>query len=156
MALELVTAPTDEPIKLNEAKAFLHYWESDQDAEIIGAIKDARNYVETWTEKQLVTATWKLYLDAFPAASDSIDVPLPPLKLVNSIKYIDTAGVEQTWASSKYKSDTATKPGLPPPLTRPPYSMGLIGAECRRSESGSSPSEGVGPPLVTELITVGM
>jgi len=47
------------------------------------------------------------YLDSFPA---TIRAPYPPLVIVTSIKYIDTAGDEQTLDSSKYRIDTDSEP----------------------------------------------
>jgi uncharacterized phiE125 gp8 family phage protein len=48
-----------------------------------------------------VTQSWELTLDEFPIAA--IDVPLPPLQSVQSIKYVDTAGVLQTLAAENYQ-----------------------------------------------------
>ena len=38
-------------------------------------------------------------------------VPVPPLQSVTSIKYLDTAGAEQTLASYTYRVDAVREPG---------------------------------------------
>lgn len=66
--------------------------------------------VEEETRQQLYTATYRLYLDAFPAV-DEIVLPRPPLQAVTAVKYL-LAGVEQTLAPAKYTVDPpGSKPG---------------------------------------------
>ena len=67
--------------------------------------------------RALLTQTWTLQLDDFPCETwddpyAGIRVPLPPLQSVSSITYLDTAGAEQTLATSVYAVDTASQPGI--------------------------------------------
>jgi uncharacterized phiE125 gp8 family phage protein len=73
-------------------------------------IKAARIQAENYTLHALVTQTLELVLDAFPTGG--IELPMPPLQSVTSIKYIDDDGVEQTLGASLYSVDTDTIPGL--------------------------------------------
>ena len=57
---------------------------------------------EERTGRQLVTATWTLKLDAFPAHEAPIELPKAPLQSVTHVKYYDTAGVLQTLSSALY------------------------------------------------------
>lgn len=116
--LVLVTAPTEEPITLPEAKAFLRVESGDteQDGVIAAFISGARRYVEHQTNRKLITQTWKLLLDEFPCRTGrdpyaSIDLPHPPLQSVTSIEYMDVEGNPQTLATSVYLVDTGTLPG---------------------------------------------
>lgn len=102
------TAPATEPVTLAEAKAAIQVEVTDDDTVITNLIKSARAYIEALTGRQLVTATYDLFLEKFPK---EIIVPLPPLQSVTSLKYVDTAGVEQTLASSDYQVDTNDTPG---------------------------------------------
>jgi len=115
VAQQLVTPPYAEPIHLAEAKLWLKQEETADDALIEQAIADARREVEDRLSQQLVAATWKLLLDEFPSGlgdgDDAIRPPLPPLISVSSIKYIDTAGVQQTLAAADYLVDAASRPG---------------------------------------------
>ena len=59
-------------------------------------IATARDFFESETQIQLLTATWELRLDGFPRCGEPIYLPLPPVREVLSLKYIDTDGTEQT------------------------------------------------------------
>jgi uncharacterized phiE125 gp8 family phage protein len=105
------TAPTDEPLTLVEAKEHLRVDDAADDDLIANQRKAARVYVETVLGRQLMLATWNLYLDSFPSGDTPIYVPLPPLLSVVSITYVDTDGVSQTEASTVYTVDTDREPG---------------------------------------------
>lgn len=101
--LELKTAPGSEPITTTTAKSHLRVSVADDDTLIDNLVKAAREYAETATRRALITQTWLLKAGGFPSLSNAvIHVPLPPLQSVTSIKYVDTNGDSQTWASSKY------------------------------------------------------
>jgi uncharacterized phiE125 gp8 family phage protein len=72
-------------------------------------IRSARIAAERITKRALVTQTWDLYLDRFPAWEQYI--PLPKTQSVASVKYIDTNGAEQTLAADQYLVDTKSEPG---------------------------------------------
>jgi uncharacterized phiE125 gp8 family phage protein len=76
-----------------------------EDTLITSLIKSARQWVEKYLNRQLITATWYLYLDAFPAV-DYIRLPLPPLQSVTAITYTDTDGTAHTLAATEYDVDT--------------------------------------------------
>ncbi len=108
MSLKLVTAPADEPVTLIEAKDHLKEETTANDAIISDAIVDARQWAEEYTGRQFVTATWDWFLDGF---CPSFSVPLPPLQSVTSVKYLDTAGAEQTLDAATYRVDAVSEPG---------------------------------------------
>lgn len=106
----LVTAPTAEPIDLDDAKRHLRVDHSDDD-ELIGAlIPAARLYVENATERALMTQTWDMKRDAFPSSGCAIRLFKPPVSAVTSIVYVDADGVSQTWDSSNYRTSLPTGP----------------------------------------------
>lgn len=107
----LNTAPTVEPVSLDEARLHRHVDAPAEDGWITRRIKTARRYVETITHRQLVTATWELILDRFPASGKAIRLPYPPAQSVTSIEYYDTDGDEQTWDSGEYRVDSDSEPG---------------------------------------------
>jgi len=107
LALTLFTPPDDEPVSLAEAKLHLRETGIDQDGRIVSLIKAARQYVEVYLWRTLIETEFDWYLDCFPA---EFLVPRPPLISVTSIKYVDTAGVEQTLSASLYRVDTASEP----------------------------------------------
>lgn len=110
-ALKQTVAPVEEPLTTAEAKAHLLVTHSDDDTLIARQIVAARRWVEQQTQRQLVTASWRLSLDDFPRCGDRImEVPRPPLVSVTSITYYDEDGNSQTLASSKYVVDSDSEP----------------------------------------------
>lgn len=107
------TAPATEPITLIEAKKQVEVAIGDtrHDAHLMRLVSAARRRFEERTGRQLVTATWDLYMDRFPASDDAILLPKPPLQSVTSIVYTDTSGTSQTWASSNYVVSASREPG---------------------------------------------
>lgn len=76
-----------------------------EDTLLTSLILAAREYAENYLNRALCTQTWELILDDWPG-KDYIDIPLPPLQSITSIKYKDTAGVESTFENTKYIVDT--------------------------------------------------
>lgn len=112
MSLTIVTPPAEEPVSLTEAKNHLRVDLSDDDSLISALIVAAREHAEAITRRAFITQTLKLSLDAFPANNGPIYVPMPPLQSVNSLKYFDTDGVEQTLNEGKdYLVDNESEPG---------------------------------------------
>lgn len=105
----LVTAPTEEPVSLDEMKLYLRVVVADDDSLIRGLIQAAREWLSAALDRQLVTATWRLKLPDFWGTT--LEVPYPPLISVGSITYLDTAGVSQTLSSSYYVVQVTTTPG---------------------------------------------
>jgi uncharacterized phiE125 gp8 family phage protein len=100
-SLSLVTAPTGEVIDLATVKSHCRVDLSDEDALFIDQyIPEAEQHVEVVTNRQLRTATYEMTLDGWPCW---IEVPKPPLRAVTFVKYVDTAGVTQTLATSQYQ-----------------------------------------------------
>ena len=109
MPRQLVTPPTAEPITLAEAKQQRRVTTTADDPLIDGLIVAARDWAERFTGRALMTQTWDYFLDAFP---DAIELQLPPLQSVTSVKYVDTNGMEQTLATTEYTVDAAAERGL--------------------------------------------
>ncbi len=104
-----VTAPTEEPITLEEARLAAHITTTSDDNHINLVISAATRQYEHETRRQMTTATYDYFLDSFP--TDAIEIPLPPLASVTTVKYFDADGVEQTLAATVYDTDTSTEPG---------------------------------------------
>lgn len=106
--LTLQTGPETEPITDAEAKAHLRITHNDDDQYIATLITAARQHVENYTRRALITQTWDYYLDTFP---DCINLPMPKLQSVYAITYTDTNGATQTLSSTVYTVDTDAVPG---------------------------------------------
>lgn len=79
------------------------------DPEIGRFIAAARDRAEVATQRAILTQTWELVRDAFPA-EDWIELPRPPLVSVTSVKYRDAAGALQTWGASNYVVEAPAGP----------------------------------------------
>lgn len=108
-ALQQTIAPTVEPLRLSEAKLHLRVDYDDDDALIGSLILAAREYCENKTNRQFITATYVMSLDAFP--SEGISIPRAPLQSIINISYYDLNGDSQTLASSVYRVDSSSEPG---------------------------------------------
>lgn len=112
MNLRLVTDATSEPITTAQAKTHCNISGDTDNTYVDILIKAARQSVEKLTDRAILTQTWKLYLDNFPANSDTpIPLPYSPLISVTHIKYYDTDDTQQTWDSDYYQADIASEPG---------------------------------------------
>ena len=103
-------APAAEPVSVIEAKEHLRVDIGDDDTLIEALITAAREYVEQGSRRALVTQTWRLNLDQFPAGPE-IELPRPPLQSVTSVTYRDSDGTTNTLSSSIYEVDTDSTPG---------------------------------------------
>jgi len=110
MGLSLITPPVGEPITTAEAKEHLIVTETDDDSYIAALISAATLKLENDTSRRFLTQTWDYYMDEFPD-SDELILPYPPLQSITSIKYLDTNGVEQTFAAADYIVDTYSEEG---------------------------------------------
>lgn len=106
---KLITAPTKEPITLQEAKDNSRVVGDSDDSIVSEQIVAARAWVEGYIRRALLTQTWELYLNEFPGC---IKLPHPPLQSVTWIKYVDTDGVEQTLGGSEYSVYSQNEPAL--------------------------------------------
>lgn len=104
----LVTGPDHEPIDLDEAKAHLNIDSTDDDVYISALITAAREWVENFTQRALITQTWYYYVDSFRR---EIVLPFPKLRSVTAITYVDTNGDTQTLSSTVYTADAYKEPG---------------------------------------------
>lgn len=110
MGLVMVTGPAEEPVSVEEAKLHLRVSTAADDALIGYLIAAAREWVETFCRRALVTQTWDLFLDAWPTG-DQIVLSYPPLRSVTSVQFHRADGTSGTVSSLEYVVDTASEPG---------------------------------------------
>lgn len=103
MQFKVVTPVSVEPVTIAEAllQCKVDADDTTHNALITSLITAAREFAEHYTGRALAAQTLQGALDSFPAC-DYIDLPMPPVSAVTSIKYTDTAGAEQTLSSSAY------------------------------------------------------
>jgi len=111
--LAQTTAPASEPRDVVELKQHIRQDISDEDDYLGSLISASRQWIEMYLGRQLITATWTLTLDAFPA-DGVMELPRPPLLTVASVKYYDVARVQQTFAASGYHTHVFAGPEAGP------------------------------------------
>jgi uncharacterized phiE125 gp8 family phage protein len=104
MNLTLFTAPTTEPLTLDEVKSFLRIDSSLDDIYIYSLIVAARKYCENFQNRAYITQTWELSLEDWP--SEVIELPKGNLQSITSVIYKDSTGVSTTISTSDYVVST--------------------------------------------------
>lgn len=99
----VITEPTVEPITLAEAKTHLRVNNSLENDLITALIVAARQWVEGYTMRPLMTQTLQANYDYL--TTTEILLNKFPIQSITSVKYIDLSGTEQTIDSSTYTTD---------------------------------------------------
>lgn len=105
----VIAEPMIEPLTRVQAKANLRSTSSAEDTLVDAIIAGARRHAESFVGRKLVQQTRRLYLDCFPTR---IKLLCAPLRAVQSVQYLDTAGAVQTVATTVYRVDKASEPGV--------------------------------------------
>jgi uncharacterized phiE125 gp8 family phage protein len=119
--LSLVAAPSLEPVSLAEVRLHLRVDDVAEDALIDSLRVAAREYVENFTGRKLITQTWDQKQDGF--CGHCIELPFAPLISVTSISYVDNNGDTQVWPSPNYTVDAPTGPFAMPGRIVPAYGV---------------------------------
>ena len=126
--VSVTSAPTSEPISIDDVKLAAKIDGSAEDALVLRIAKASREYVEKCLNRALITQTLKLSLDAFPTnvngsmnfdernlgpapatitQTPAIDLPMGPIQSISSVKYWDSTNTQQTFDSANYYLDAA-------------------------------------------------
>jgi len=107
MNWQVTKRPSVEPVSRTEIKLHLRV-DSTADDTLIDALNTAaREWCETYEGRSYMAQTITLNMDSF----SGVEIPRPPLITVDSVKYYDTSGDQQTLASTYYTVDTMSEPG---------------------------------------------
>jgi uncharacterized phiE125 gp8 family phage protein len=121
----LIDGPDNEPVSLTEAKSHLRVDADTEDDLISGLIAAAREWFEIALDRSLAQATWELrlpycwqwqsrlasHVSHYLSRGYVLELPYPPLQSVESIKYLDLDGVQQTFSEDAYEVVTSATPG---------------------------------------------
>lgn len=108
--LKLITAPSTTDFKA-DAKEHLRVTSTAEDTYITELCKIAIEIAENRTGRKLLTQTWEMYMPEFPSKDDYIEIKLPPLSSVTSVKYYDEDNTLQTLSSGNYEVNTIADVG---------------------------------------------
>jgi len=110
--LQLITAPTEEPLTTDEAKLHLRVDPglTADDARIAGLVVAARIMAEAELQRVLITQVWEQVVTGFPCRGSGLSLGLPLVTAVASVTYLDAAGASQVLGSSVYALDAVCEP----------------------------------------------
>lgn len=147
MHRELKTAPTSTVLSVEDAKTHLRVDGNDEDDYISGLVAGATLAVERHCDRALLTQTWVVSLDRFPPGDRPLSLPLPPLRSVAALTYIDAAGTERGLAdyqtSKRSPAIVAPAPGKVWPTTSTCLDAVRIEIEVGYGDAGTD----VPPPV---------
>ncbi|QQR69854.1 MAG: phage head-tail connector protein [Alphaproteobacteria bacterium] len=107
----LTIPPASEPVSLDEAKAQCRIDGAQDDALLTRLIVVAREACESYTGRALISQSWTLWRDSFPADGSPLRLPRPPLQSVASVQSYDESDLFVAMIASDYMVDTASTPG---------------------------------------------
>lgn len=103
-SLSVKTKPVTEPVRTDEFKKWLRIEGPGQDDVMVWALSGARQVVEDMTGQTMVNTTYQMRFDTWPCDS-VIELPRGPLVTLDSVKYTDAAGAQQTVLPADYVAD---------------------------------------------------
>lgn len=108
----LVTAATDEPVTVDTLKRHSRLSDASIDYDLLPLrIQAARQWVEAYTGRVMMTSTWAYTVDWLADGLVPLLLPRVPLIDVTSIKTYDAEDVETTVSAANYRVDISTQPG---------------------------------------------
>lgn len=109
MTLTTFTAPLVEPLEVDEVKARLRIYHSDEDDDVSAMIAEARAAAEAFTRRRFITQVldWRR-----TGLGGVLQVPVAPVQNVVSITYLDTAAEEQVLDASLWRLATHVSPPM--------------------------------------------
>ena len=154
MSLKLITAPTVLPISVADIKVDLKETGTARDTQIARLIASATERAEHELGRALLDQEWELIIDAFPVAE--IELAMPKVLSITSVKYLDQAGAEQTLASNAYTLDADKLPGylFPALNTSWPNTQAVANAVRVRFRCGYGVAAAAVPPSIIDWIVV--
>lgn len=105
------------PVTLAEFKAQARIDTSDEDTWMTDALLRATDWVQrAWTDRQLILATYTLFLPTFPGGKGIIKMPRPPLVTIETVKFFNTSEVLTTFSSASYQVNIRPQVGTVRPV----------------------------------------
>ena len=141
----LLAGPAAEPLTLAEAKQFVRIEHDDDDDVITALIAGARIHVEAATRRALMTQSWRVILDCWPASGRLALLPVP-LVSVDAVRIRNHDGSAQTIDVASLTIDKAAAPATLA-FTAPPAPVRTVGGIEIDITCGYGGAEDVPEPL---------
>lgn len=108
--LTRLSAPVAEPLSLDEIKAHLRIDIDAEDGLLAGFLIAAREAVERYLRRALISQGWQLVLDCWPEGP--VRFPRPPLIEVDAVRVFDAEGVASVVDPALYHLERRAEPGF--------------------------------------------
>ena len=128
MTALLLVPPTIEPLSLSEAKQVLRVTHDDDDAVIAALIAAGRAHLEATTRRALMSQTWRVTLDAWPA-DGRVRPRIGPLQTLQAARWFDAANNAHAIDGESFVVDKAADVIAAPPWALPPPGRSRAGLE---------------------------
>jgi uncharacterized phiE125 gp8 family phage protein len=151
MNLRVITPPTEEPVTLTEAKAYLRVDGTSDDTLITSLIVAAREKCEEISRRAFITQTLE---ETFDRWCLNLKLLRPPLVSVTSVKYTDFFTVQSTWTN--YRVDTSSEPGVVQFYTVPGVALAPTGGIVIRYVAGYGAAANVPQRIKSAVLSVVM
>lgn len=109
LLLKSGSGPASEPVTVAEAKAHMRVSHAADDTYIGNLLKVVTQDAEEYTSRRFVTQTWLQYHEEWPCGLE-IQLKLGPVSAVNSVKYYDQDGQQQTFDGANYELEGQALP----------------------------------------------
>jgi uncharacterized phiE125 gp8 family phage protein len=109
-ALRVIQGPAEEPLSPDEMRDHLRVTDTVEEPLLVAYLTALRQLAEKQLDLAFLTQMLEWTVDEFPCYDDvnpygALVLPRQPLQSVVSLKYIDTAGAQQTWSNTLYLVD---------------------------------------------------
>lgn len=156
MTSYLLAGPAEEPVSLDQAKQFLRVDDSAEDGLIEALVSAARIHIESTTARALLAQSWRVVLDAWPAAC-VVKLPVSPMIALTEIRAYDADGAETILDTSAVVTDGQAVPArliLPHAFADGPLLREKMAIEIDYVAGFGTDPEAVPADLVQALLTL--
>jgi uncharacterized phiE125 gp8 family phage protein len=150
MQRHILSAPQVEPVSLAETKLWLRVDHSEDDSLILNLIRTARERVEARTGRAIISQTWRVSLDCWPA-DDAIALPIAPVESVLALRVKQLSGADIIVSMGSLRLLSHQEPALLLTSQRPATDYARAGIEIDLV-AGYGPSGVTCPPSLRQAI----
>jgi len=141
-----IEPPTDAAVSIEDLREYLRVNDDTPDAEIEASAAAAVAHIENLTGRAIMTQGWELVLDGFPPGT--IRLPVGPVQSLDSLTYLDGAGVERSLSAALTNVDAGPIDGRVTSISGWPATANRTGTVTLRWTAG----EAVCPPDLAAAI----
>lgn len=110
MFVKVIVPPSSEPFTVEEIKTYLRVDGNDEDGLIGDLITSARDFAQSFTNRQLMPATFEAVMSFADYQKTYVKIPVSPFLQFLTFKYFDSLEVERDFLETEYKIDTYQEP----------------------------------------------